>query len=197
MAATSAPYGLRPVRRLDGQPFAGQTNMYPIASGNADTFFYGQPVQFVSGALDETTAGDLGTTSTPDEYVGVFLGCSYTDPNTKQKVWKQNYPGSVTASDIVAYIADDPFLVFQVQAEDASFDAIAAIGTCFSLNETDSGNTLTGNSNIALDTSAGAGATKPFKVVGLAGTPDNTNASGYVDVLVTVNGGFHIFNRAG
>lgn len=197
MSATAAPYGLRPVKRIDGQPYAGAVGEYRIESGETDTFFNGQPVQIASGYVVEISAGDMGTSTTPDEYIGVFMGCSYTDPTSSNKVWRNYYPGSVTASDIVAYVADDPALVFQVQAEDASFDVNAVIGSCYALGETDSGSTLTGNSTIDLDNSAGAGATKPFKVVGLANQPGNTNASGYVDVLVMINGGFHVWQRNG
>jgi hypothetical protein len=192
MAATAAPYGLKPVELLNGRAYPGAFGTYRIESGETDTFFYGQPVQLVSGYIVEISAAGMGGSGTPNEYIGVFMGCSYTDPNTGQPVWRQNYPGSVTASDIKAFIADDPDIVFQIQTEYASFDCLAAVGTCFDLNETDSGSTVTGVSNIALDTSGGAAATKPFKIVGMATLPDNINASGYVDCLVTVNRLFHL-----
>ena len=196
MALTAAPYGLRPVRLVNGQPFAGQTNNYRIESGETDVFYYGQPVQYASGYIVNCSAGNMGTTAAPDEYVGVFLGCTYTDPTTKTKVWRQSYPGSVVASDIEAIIADDPDTVFQVQANSTAFNALAAIGTCFALNGVTAGSSVTGNSSIALDTDGtpAAGATLPFKVVGLAALPDNINAATgqYTDVLVVVNRLFHI-----
>lgn len=197
MALTAAPYGLRPVRLLSGAPCSGQTNLYRIESGEADVMYFGQPVQYASGYIVNCSDGELSTTTTPDEYIGVFMGCSYTDPNTGYKVWKQYYPGSVTASDIEAYICDDPNVVFQVQASATAFDAKAAIGTCYALNGVTAGSTVTGNSSIALDTDGtpAAGATMPFKVVGLAGLPDNINAATgqYTDVLVTINRSIHIF----
>jgi hypothetical protein len=196
MALTAAPYGLRPVRLLNGSPCSGQTNLYRIESGEADVFYFGQPVQYSSGYIVNCSAGDLGTTSTPDEFIGVFMGCSYTDPNTGYKIWKQYYPGSVTASDIEAYIADDPNIVYQIQANSTAYNALANIGKCYALNGVTAGSAATGNSSIALDTDGtpAAGNTLPFKVVGLPTPPDNINAATgqYTDVLVTISRPFHI-----
>jgi len=199
MATSAAPYGLKPVKLTGNRPFVGATNQYRIASADASVLYFGQPVQYTGGYLDACSAGNLGTTSTPDEYLGIFVGCSYTDPNTGQPIWRQSYPGSITASDIVGYVVDDPSVVMQVQANSASFDALAAIGACYALTSATTGTAATGNSTIALDTDGtpAAGVTLPFKVVGIAGFPDNTNASGYVDVLVMINAGFHIFERNG
>ena len=45
MALTAAPYGLRPIRRMDGMPYAGSTNQYLIdPAGEATNLFYGQVV---------------------------------------------------------------------------------------------------------------------------------------------------------
>ena len=50
MASTATPYGLRPVRRLDGLPYAGSTNMYLIdPAGEATNIFYGQVVYIDAG----------------------------------------------------------------------------------------------------------------------------------------------------
>lgn len=199
MATSAAPYGLRLAKMIGNRSCSGSTNLYRIESGETDVFYFGQPVQYSSGYIVNCSAGNLGTTSAPDEYVGVFVGCEYTDPTSGHKVWRHYYPGSVTASDIKAYVIDDPTAIFMVQANAASFDALAAIGSCYALSSATTGSAVTQNSTIALDTdgSPSAGATLPFKVVDIAALPDNTNASGYVDVLVTINAGFHIFERNG
>lgn len=194
MAATAAPYGLKPVALLNGRAYPGGFGQYRIESGETDVMYSGQPVQYSAGYIVNCSAANLGTTSAPDEFVGVFMGCSYTDPTSGNPVWRNYYPGSVVASDIIAYVADDPDLVFQIQANSASYDAKANVGKCYALSSVTSGAASTGNSSIALDTDGtpAAGNTLPFKVIGLATLPDNTNASGYVDVLVTVNRSFHI-----
>jgi hypothetical protein len=105
----SAPYGLKPINLIGGQVFAGATRQIPIASGYATDLLNGDVVKLTT---DGTLVKDTGTTTaTP---VGVFLGCSYTSPVLKYKLFSQYYPASTVASDIVAYVADDPDLLFKV-----------------------------------------------------------------------------------
>jgi hypothetical protein len=71
MATTAAPYGMRPVSLIGGQPFAGSTRQIKIASGYAANIFFGDVVKLVAAGVVEK---DTGTTAaTP---VGIFMGCS-------------------------------------------------------------------------------------------------------------------------
>ena len=98
-----APYGLKPVNLIGGQVFAGSTRQIKIASNYGTAIFYGDVVKY---ANDGTLNIDSGTTTaTP---IGVFLGCTYTDPSTSQLTFRQSYPASTVASDIMAYVLDDP-----------------------------------------------------------------------------------------
>jgi hypothetical protein len=48
MATTAAPYGLKPVKRADGMPYAGATSQYLIdPAGEGTNLFYGQVVHIV------------------------------------------------------------------------------------------------------------------------------------------------------
>jgi hypothetical protein len=45
MATTASPYGLRPINRNDGMPYAGATSQFLIdPAGEATNLFYGQVV---------------------------------------------------------------------------------------------------------------------------------------------------------
>ena len=93
--SVSAPYGLIPINLIGGQGFAGANRQIPINSGSATAIYFGDVVKLGS---DGTLSKDTGTdAATP---VGVFMGCSYTDP-TFGKVFRQYYPASTTASDIM------------------------------------------------------------------------------------------------
>jgi len=106
--SVTAPYGLLPINLIGGQVFAGATRQIPIASNSATAIFYGDVVKLAStGLLVQDTGTDAATP------VGVLLGCSYTDP-TFGKTFRQYYPGAVNASDIVAFVADDPDQLFKV-----------------------------------------------------------------------------------
>lgn len=123
-----APYGLKPVNLIGGQVFAGSTRETPIQYGYGTSIFYGDFVTIVRGLA---TRGAV-TTATTSATTGIFLGCSYTNPSTKQKLFSQYWPAGTLAGDAVAIIADDPDTVFK-----------AAVVTS-------QGGTTIGSANIAL-----------------------------------------------
>ena len=65
MALTAAPYGLKPVKRSDGMPYAGATSQYLIdPAGEATNLFYGQVVIIGADgyiALSTATGADITT----------------------------------------------------------------------------------------------------------------------------------------
>lgn len=90
MASSAAPYGFKPLNLIGGQPYAGSTRQIKIASGYGTNIYNGSIVAIVAGGTIEivTTNGD-NTTTFPAGTIGVFVGCSYTDPGTKQKLFRQ------------------------------------------------------------------------------------------------------------
>lgn len=184
----SAPYGLKPVNLIGGQVFAGSTRNIPIASGYATAIGYGDVVQFgttTNRGCVIATAMVFNTAAYVPGTIGVFLGCSYTNPSTGQKLYAQQYPaGGVVANDIVAVVADDPDTIFKAVT-------VANNGTNVSTTQVNLGqafvgtnlffvknsvNATTGNSTAAL--SAGASdaltaATAPFRIVDIV--PDTAN----------------------
>ena len=80
MATTAAPYGARPIGTLSASgSFTSKTRHLPIITTYGTQISNGD---FVKVAADGTIAKDTGTTALTA--VGIFLGCSYTDPTTKQ-----------------------------------------------------------------------------------------------------------------
>jgi hypothetical protein len=171
----SAPYGLKPVNLIGGQVYAGSTRLLKIASGYAANIFYGDVVKLVSSG---TVEKDTGTsTGTP---VGVFMGCTYTDPSSKQPRWSQYWPTGTVASDAQAYVVDDPDVLFKVAAVSSgttvAFYGQTVIGNNVALVQ-NSGSTTTGDSAVAIDgSSAATTVSLPIRII--AGVPDTANASG-------------------
>lgn len=183
MSITAAPYGLRPVNLIGGQPYAGSTRLIKIASGYAANLFFGQPVTIVAAGVVE--AATVTTTVPATGVVGVFVGCAYTDPNLNIPVYKQYWPTGTVASDAVAYVVDDPDVVFQVQADDTVPQT--ALGTNISLNAA-SGSTSTGNSTTSADVGGlGVTATLPLRIVGFVNGPDSAVGDAFTDILVKWN----------
>jgi hypothetical protein len=176
----NAPYGLKPINLIGGQVFAGSTREYPIPYGYATSIFYGDLVGLSRGNVQRlsVSTGTLGTVT------GVFLGCSYTNPTTKQKQFAQYWPASTTAGDAVAIVCDDPDTVFKAvvcnTGTTVASGARAMIGQNLAMiNNT--GNVNTGDSANALlapsDTPATTDAL-PVRVLGLV--PDTVVTLGSV-----------------
>lgn len=205
MASTASPYGFKAVNELGGLPYAGSTRSIPIASGYATNIYNGSLVYVQStGYLaiatatgaDATTNGfPVGTANTG--CLGVFVGCSYTNPSTKQKVFAQYWPTGTVASDAVAYVVDDDRAVFQVQADGSL--TIAALGSNVYLSavqSTSTGSTTSGNSNTSVSATA-VTTTAAFRVVGFVDmTGFSTVGDAYTDILVKFNPGYHSYSNA-
>jgi len=165
----SAPYGLLAQNLIGGQVFAGSTRMYNIQYGYATNIFYGD---FVVLSRGFATRASVGTGTTLNQTVGIFLGCTYTNPTTKQKLFSQYWPASTAAGDCQAYVLDDPDAVFKAvvcsSGTTVASGAMAMIGTNLSaINNT--GSTTTGNSaNAVLAPSATpVTTTLPLRMIGL------------------------------
>ena len=164
----SAPYGLKPINLIGGQVFAGSTRELPITYGYAVNIFYGDFVTLIRGNLERISV----TTGTVGTLMGVFLGCSFTNPITGQKTFSQYWPASTLAGDAVAIVCDDPDTVFRAVMVSGTTvvtsGARAMIGqNLAAVNNT--GSTTTGNSANAVlaDTSLALTAALPIRVIGL------------------------------
>jgi hypothetical protein len=192
MATVAAPYGLKPVGNLISAAYNHKTRTFGITSGYNTNIGYGDPVVPVTAG---TIQRDPMTTAvTSPGCLGVFLGCSYTDPGSLQKVFRQYWPANTVASDAVAYVFDDPEGVFQIQADatlaqTALFANAAIISTAAS--------TVTGNSKVALQASSiAATTTLPLRIIGFASSPTSTVGDTYTDVFVRFNFGIHTYHNA-
>jgi len=185
MANVLEKFGLRPYRKLDGTPLVGAQNRYTIASNYGTAIYQGDLVIPVTGGnIERHTAGNSTAV------VGVFNGVFYTDPTTQKPTWKNYYPGSVVASDITAFVVDDPDAVFLMDA-DAAF-ARADLFQNYSVTN-GTGNTKTGISEVQLDVSeSGTNASFIIQAIDISQDPDNSDtASANANVLVRINKHFY------
>jgi len=197
MSKTATPYGLKPVNEIGGLPYAGSTRQIKIASGYASNIFYGQVVSIVAaGTVEVVTTNGNNSTPFPAGTVGVFVGCTYTNPSTNQLTFAQYFPSGTVASDAKAYVVDDYNTLFQVQA--AGTLAQTVLGSNAQLNavqSTSTGSTLTGNSNTALSTSVGVTSGIAFRIVDFVDSTTSTVGDEFTDVLVKFNPVAHSYNN--
>ena len=172
MANKDAAFGLKPSRMMGGAPYSGGQSRYRIASGLSGAIFQGDLIQqLTGGTISRLGAGD----TTP--IVGVFNGCQYTDPTSGEQVFSNSYPGGITAADIIAFVIDDPNVVFTVQANAA-----------FPVADLFVGDTASGRSNVELAVSTGATATTlPLKCIDISQDPSNSDvATANTNVLCVI-----------
>lgn len=188
-----APYGLVPVKRLDGMPYAGATRQYRIASGYGTSIFKGDAVTLVAGGVVQRETADAAMTP-----IGVFMGCSYTDP-VSGFVHSQSFPANTVADDIMAYVVDDPDVLFKVAIVSSGTTigdlAAADVGANIAMVD-NAGVAATGNSRIAGSHTAQPTASLPLRIVELV--EETKNASGgYTEALVKWNAGHQLGNATG
>jgi hypothetical protein len=194
MATTASPYGLRPVNRVDGMPYAGATQTFLIdPAGEATNLFYGQVVIIGADgylALSTATGADVTTNNLGGDGVGaigVFVGCEYV--NAQGQVINAQYYPSGTTGVVTAKVITDPNVVFQAQLDGSGAQTVLGTNTFFAAAQsTSTGSTQTGNSNSALDATVQAAAAA-FRIVGFASTPGDA----FTDVLVKFNPSAHSY----
>jgi hypothetical protein len=182
----SAPFGLQPVNRIDGMPYAGAIRQIPVAAGFGTAIFDGDTVVINSdGYLVKSTTTDSGN------IVGVCMGGQYVN-SSGQTVQGQFIPAlaSTTTNLALAYVVDDPMALFKVAVVTSGTTMGTAgrtvVGTNLAL-VLNAGNTTTGNSAFAVTlTGAGTTATIPIRVIDVV--PETaTAADTFTELLVKIN----------
>jgi len=193
MADVASPYGAVPVSSLVSCAYNDKIVHYKIANGYNTNIFYGDFVKWNDDNPNTTIQKDVGTaTLTP---IGVFLGCSYTDPVSGEFRQSQYYPANTAADDIVAYVQSDPFVVMKIQA-DGPVDQ-DDLGKNVPIVQT-AGSTLIGTSKNAIDISAVAVTpTLPLKIIDFVDGPNDALSENFPEVLVMFNAGHQLLNTTG
>lgn len=197
MSTTNAPYGLRPINRNDGMPYAGATSQFLVnPAGTGTNLFYGQVVIIDADgyvALSTATGADLTTNNLGGNTLGawgVFVGCSFINAQGQQ-MYSQYYPSGTTGV-VTAYVITDPNVTFAAQLDGQVTQAALGANTFFAAAQsTSTGSTRTGNSTSALESTVVTTAAA-FKIIGFASPLTDT----YTEVLVKFNPGASAFTNA-
>jgi hypothetical protein len=187
MANVLEKFGLRPSRQLNGSPFINAQNRYRIAANNTTAIFQGDLViPTTSGQITRYVAG------TSNAVVGVFNGCFYTDPTTQKPTFKNYYPSSTNASDIIAFVVDGPDTVFEINAN-LSF-VVADLFQNYTVTNV-TGSTLTGISQVQLDVAtSGTASTFVVQAIDISQDPLNSDLTvSNANIMVRISN--HFYNQ--
>ena len=195
----SAPYGLVPINRVDGMPYAGAIRQLPIASTLSTAIYDGDIVNIAAGGTIQKSTVTVDSTTAAANYTsGVFVGCQYV--NTQgQTVQAQYYPGNAAATSAVAYVVDDPLALFKVAVTYSGNATVTTvnqsiIGTNMSVRQ-GTGSTTTGDSAVSVYATNAQGNAAALPVRVIAVVPETASSAGnYTEVLVKINN--HQYNVA-
>ena len=194
MANTYSPFGFRPFGQREGTAPTGGMERLFIASSDTNLYFTGDVVSISSAQAFGTNPNTIALTAAASGYIpyGVFVGCKYYSGSVGRVVWNSYFPGSVgSSSPCDAYVITNPEQLFIAQASTTSGvvgSSMIGWGIGIASSGQASGNTLSGQSNIALASSLTSlqSATSPFKVVDVY---SNYAPPGVNGVSTTAEGG--------
>lgn len=182
----SAPYGFKPINRVDGMPYAGATRQLPIDP--TKTIYNGDLIEIVAGQVIPFLAASTGRPA------GVFMGAQYEN-SMGQTIAGQYYPAG--AANGIAYIVDDSQAAFKVAVTNSgsvvvSTTLASAVGANVALVD-GTGNATTGDSGSSvLAGSEDDTATLPLRVIDVVQATATT--TGYPEIIVKINN--HQYNNA-
>lgn len=183
MAYSDAPFGFVPRRYISGAPYNGAANAYWVDSSDSTALYIGDPVQidgtsntaevkvagggsFQAGTLEGVTRATAGATN---KVVGIVVGVMASD--------RDSLPYRAASTERVVWVADDPGLVFEAQADGAVATTAVGLNSNFVLDT--AGSTSTGMSGAEVDATTATGATNQLTILGFTNDPKNeANAAG-------------------
>ena len=177
MANVDSPFGLRPVRYLNGAPWNGQVQRYLLDSGDGTATFIGDLVtlagsagaqgSFVNGIPTSGMPTIAQSVANTGPHLGVVVGFEVLQTNLETR-------HRLASTSRVALVVDDPNVIFEIQEVSG--------GTAFTVAEVGlnanvivaAGSTTTGLSGMELNNSGEAGTvTLDLKILRLALREDN------------------------
>jgi hypothetical protein len=175
MANTNAAFGLKAIGKVGQNRDAQGLSEYSIAASTA-VIYNSDPVALsADGVLVRGTAG-------ADNYLlGSLNGVYYTDSSTGKPTWSNYLAASNAATDIVGFVADDPYQRFEIQS--AGTPAQTNVGNCAAIVL----NAGVTPNWVSKATASGtmANTANQLKILGFAKTVGNEIGQ-YADLVVTI-----------
>jgi len=115
MANSSAVgFGLRPIRKVGQNDNNNGLSEYSCNSTAA---------AFQNDGMEAQATGTVGTAATGDTLIGSLNGVFFTDATTSKPTFANNLAAGNAATDIVAFINDDPYQMFEIRSDNTGASA--------------------------------------------------------------------------
>ena len=174
MANVNAPFGLRPVRHIDGSPWNGQTLRGYISASYATALYIGDPVLWSPTLAEKDATANYPTINRSAGTTGVIIRGVITsfEPNPNNLTQQYN-PASTARWANICPAA--PNTVFQVRDDGGGTPAAVYVGQNGVLTVGGGGSTITGLSGFQLAAGTTPTTTQAHTVhiLGLSDIEDN------------------------
>ena len=179
MANQDSAFGLRAIGKVGQNSDNEGLSEYSIAA-SATAIYQGDPVQ----ALATGTIGVAN--SSANVLLGSLNGIFYTDPSTQKPTWANHLAASNAATDIVAYVSDDPYERFEIQSNNTGASTQTDVFMNYDIAYA-AGSSPNFVSKVELDYATGVSTTNQLRVIGVSKDPSNNElASANTNYVVEI-----------
>ena len=183
MANKDAAFGLKAIGKVGQNRDNQGLSEYSIAANSAAIYQWDPVIMAATGEVEVAAAEEV--------LLGSLNGVFYTDASTSKPTWANHLEASNTATDIVGFVADDPYERFEIQS--AGTVAQTNIGNCADIVYA-AGATPNYVSKVEISGTMAATAAQ-LKIIGVSKDPDNNElGAANANVVVTINE--HFLNTA-
>ena len=170
MANSSAVgFGLRPIRKV------GQND---DNNGLAEYSCNSTAAAYQNDAMEAQATGTVGTAAAADTLIGSLNGVFFTDATTSKPTFANNLAAGNAATDIVAFINDDPYQMFEIRSDNTGASDASDVFNNADINVTAGDATTNGISKSTLKdstlTGGGTGSAQ-LRVLGVSRDPENND----------------------
>ena len=179
MANKDAAFGLKAIGKVGQNRDNQGLSEYSIAA-SATAIYQWDPVKMLA-------TGTIGVAAAGNVLLGAMNGVFYTDASTSKPTWANHLAASNTATDIVGFVADDPYERFEIQSNNSGASEQTDVGNVADIEYT-AGSSPNYVSKVELDNGDLATSDGQLKIIGVSKDPENNDlGSANVNWVVTIN----------
>ena len=177
MANSSAVgFGLRPIRKVGQNDDNNGLSEYSCNSTAA---------AYQNDGMEAQNTGTVGTAAAGDTLIGSLNGVFFTDATTSKPTFANNLVAGNAATDIVAFVNDDPYQMFEIRSDNTTASEATDVFNNADITVVAGDASTNGISKSTLKdsslTGAGTGSAQ-LRVLGISRDPDN-NEVGSANVV--------------
>ena len=151
MANTNKPFGLRPVRHLNGAPWNGAVQKAYVSSLYGTAVFVGDPVVWSPTLTEKDPLAKYPTINVSAGTTGLLIRGVVTAIEPSPTNLSRQYIPALTGGYV--FICTDPDVVFQIQDDGSGPPAAVFVGQNAECAAGSGGSTISGLSSFVLDAS--------------------------------------------